>query len=215
MAILFRRTKELEGMIDQFLDHVVEGSLLFRQGVLYYLDDDLEALERCMHELGLLENAGDALRRDVETRMYSETLIPEARGDVLGLLETIDEVLNATHKTLDRFHIEKPVFPVSIHKKFKELIEVTASANDSMIAAVRAYFREPSRVRDHITRTRFYEHEADRLAESIKRVAFDGDELDLAQKMHVSVFTCAVEAISDEAEDVADRLAIAVIKRYD
>jgi len=92
MAILFRRTKELEGMIDQFLDHVVEGSLLFRQGVLYYLDDDLEALERCMHELGLLENAGDALRRDVETRMYSETLIPEARGDVLGLLETIDEV---------------------------------------------------------------------------------------------------------------------------
>ena len=38
-------------------------------------------------------------------------------------------------------------------------------------------------------------------------------DVDLCQKMHMRYFALHIENIADEAEDVCDRLSIAVIKR--
>jgi uncharacterized protein Yka (UPF0111/DUF47 family) len=58
----------------------------------------------------------------------------------------------------------------------------------------------------------FYEHEADRRGDLIKRTVFKMP-IDLSQKIHMRYFAYHIETISDEAEDVCDRLAIATIKR--
>ncbi len=213
MALLFKKTKLLEAQIDEYLDCVVRGALLFRQGVKYYLENSMDDFEERLNDLDSLESHGDQLRRQIETSLYEHTLIPESRGDVLGLLESTDAVLNTMNETLMQFSVEIPELIPELHQMYIELAEVSTAAVEAMVLAIRAYFRDLNAVRDHINKVQFYENESDKIARKIKRIVFRKD-LRLSHKIHMRYFAYHIENIADEAEDVTDRLAIATIKRY-
>ncbi len=213
MALLFKKTKLLEAQIDEYLDCVVRGALLFRQGVKYYLENSMDDFEERLNDLDGLESHGDQLRRQIETSLYEHTLIPESRGDVLGLLESTDAVLNTMNETLMQFSVEIPDLIPELHQMYIELAEVSTAAVEAMVLAIRAYFRDLNAVRDHINKVQFYENESDKIARKIKRIVFRKD-LRLSHKIHMRYFAYHIENIADEAEDVTDRLAIATIKRY-
>lgn len=213
MALLFKKTKLLEGQIEEYLDCVVRGALLFRQGVKYYLENRMDDFEARLNDLDNLESHGDQLRRQIETNLYEHTLIPESRGDVLGLLESTDAVLNTMDETLMQFSVEIPELIPELHQMYIELAEVSTAAVEAMVLAIRSYFRDLTAVRDHINKVQFYENESDKIARKIKRIVFRKD-LRLSHKIHMRYFAYHIENIADEAEDVTDRLAIATIKRY-
>lgn len=214
MAFVTSKTKKLELQIDEFLDKILQAGLVFKQGVRYYLRNEKELFNKKLEEVQQLENEADQLRRTIETKLYQHTLIPEQRGDVLGILESSDKVINITHETLSQFSVEIPEFIPEIHSLLIDLTDVSVSALESMVSAIRAYFVEMGVVRDFITKTIFFEKESDKLGEKIKRIIFNTPDLELARKIHQRYFTYHIENIADAAEDVCDRLAIAVIKRY-
>jgi hypothetical protein len=80
------------------------------------------------------------------------------------------------------------------------------------VLATRAFFRDTRAVKDHLHKVMFYEKEADRTAEKLRRKIFSTD-LDLSHKNHLRYITHHIGYLSDRAEDVADRLAISTIKR--
>lgn len=212
MDILFRRTRHLERQVDEYLDLVVQGGLVFKQGMRYYLEGRTGEFEERMAELDRIESRADGLRRDVENELYTHTLIPESRGDVLGVLESSDRVLNQTAFNLKEYSIERPAFPEPLRPILMELVEAVVAAQEAMVLAVRAYFRNPAAVRDHVTKTLFYETESDRAGERLRREIFAMD-VDLSHKIQMRHFALRVDSVADLAEDVCDRLAIAVIKR--
>ncbi len=212
MDILFRRTRELERQIDEYLDLVVQGGLIYHSAVEHYLQDRTEDFGDRLNEIETTETRADELRREIETRLYMETLLPESRGDVLGLLESIDKVLNRCEESLQDFSVEHPTFREDFREDYRELVVETISCMDSMVMATRAYFRDPKAVRDHIARARYHEQESDRIGEKIRRSLFSSD-LPLAEKLHHRDFAIRIDHIADAAEDVCDRLAIANIKR--
>jgi uncharacterized protein Yka (UPF0111/DUF47 family) len=94
----------------------------------------------------------------------------------------------------------------------KQLAEQAALSVESVVMAARAFLREPNAVRDHIHKVMLYEHEADQLSLSLKTRIFRSD-LALETKAHLRHFVDKIEQVSNEAEDVADWLAIYTIKR--
>jgi uncharacterized protein Yka (UPF0111/DUF47 family) len=69
-------------------------------------------------------------------------------------------------------------------------------------------------VNDYINKVYYFEHEADKLEEDIKRKAFSTKTIsDLSNKVQIRYFAEQVARISDEAENVCDRLSIYAIKR--
>ncbi len=214
MKILFRKTKELESQIEEYLDLIDRAALVFVQGLRYYFDKRTDEFDQRYKDLRTMESKGDNLRREIENKLYVHTLIPESRGDVLGLLESSDEVLNRLAKTLLNFSIENPDIPEEFRALYLDLAQASSSAVESMVKAVRTYFRELQSVRDYINKAQFYEKESDKIAEKIKRLVFETDR-DLSWKAHLRVFAHHIELIADDAEDVCDRLAIATAKRYE
>ena len=212
MTLLFRRTRALESQIDLLLDAISEGCLVFEQGIADYLRPDPELFEQRLRAIGEFERKADDLRREIETRLYRESLIPDHRGDVLGLLENIDNVIDEAKKTLAQFAVERPEIPSDLASDYLELSHAGVEAAQHLVSAVRAFFRDISLVPDHIHKVYFYEKEADRIADRLKRKIFARD-LDLARKIHLRYFCLHVETLSDRAEDVADRLSIYTIKR--
>lgn len=212
MPVLFKKIKNLEAQIDDYLDMVVEGGFLFKQGIKYFLDGQSEEFESRLENINKTESHADILRREIETKLYLETLIPESRGDVLGVLEACDKVLNMTAETLQQFSVEIPFILDEVKNYYIELTNNSVNAMEEMVAAIRSYFKNINQVRDHINKVQLYETESDKIAAKLKRIVFRTD-IELSQKMHMRYFALHIESIADEAEDVCDRLSIAAIKR--
>lgn len=212
MTMLFRQTRELEAAIDEFLDLVIQGGLLFRQGVKCFLDHRLDEFEERLRELRTTEQRADDLRRAIERQLYQHTLIPEARGDVLGLLESTDEVLNMITDTLLRFSVESPELMDDLNPLFQDLADNAIATVEDMVGGTRAYFRNLAAVRDHISRAQGHREETNRIAETYTRTVFRRD-LRLSHKNQLRYFVSHTERVAEDAEDVCDRLAIAAIKR--
>ncbi len=212
MVRLFQKTKMLETQVDEFLSIVSESGLLFKEAIRLYLDDRFDDFEDRRNSVNNLERRGDDLRREIETQLYSNTLIPESRGDVLGLLESLDNITNTAKQTLLEFSIERPAILPELKQDYSELADCGVQAVEALVMATRAFFRDTQAVKDHLHKVMFYEKEADRIAEKLRRKIFSAN-LDLGQKNHLRYITHHIGYLSDRAEDVADRLAISTIKR--
>ena len=209
-----KKTKKLEFQIDEFLDFIINGALIFKQAVKFYLNGEIDQFEERLKEIDKTESDADTLRRTIEEKLYVKTLIPENRGDVLGLLESTDKVMNLIAETLAQFSVEIPKISADVQNLFFELTEATISSVEYLVTALRSYFTNITLVRDNIQKVIFYEKESDKIADKIKRTVFQSSNLELAEKIHMRYFVYHIERIADEAEDVCDRLSIAVIKRY-
>ena len=212
MPSLFAKTKALESKIDEYLGHVGDAALLFREGIKDYLDGRLEEFESRRMQVTELEKRADRLRIEVERQLYTETLIPESRGDVLGILENTDEVVNTTKTTLMLLSVQKPSIPQELNADYLELADYGCRAAQELVAGIRAFFRSDQTVSDCVHRVAFWEKEADKVAERLKRRIFDGD-LELARKLHLGEFVVHVDTLTDDAESVSERLSISAIKR--
>jgi uncharacterized protein len=212
--MILQKTKKLERQIDEYLDIVNGGAFFFKQGVKYYLEDQVDQFQDRMKQLDEMEGRADALRRDIEGKLYIQTLIPEYRGDVLGLLESTDKVLNMMAETIAQFEDEIPEIIPELKQLYLDLTDASTGAVESMVLAIRLYFRNVDQVRDQINKVILFERESDKISAKIKRTIFRFEGLDLSKKIHMRYFAYHIESIADEAEDVCDRLSIATIKRY-
>ena len=59
---------------------------------------------------------------------------------------------------------------------------------------------------------KFFESESDHISERAKRELFDLD-IELSRKLHLKTFIVSIDSVSDVAEDIANRLSIATMKR--
>jgi predicted phosphate transport protein (TIGR00153 family) len=210
---LFRRTRALEIQIDEFLDKLSQSALLFRRAVQIYLAEGATAeFKDKLAQVNELESKADHLRRTIETQLYAETLIPDSRGDVLGLLENLDSVLNLCEGGLWAFDIETPDIPAEFHGDYESLTEQVINTVESLVLASRAFFRNIEAVPDHMHKVMFYEKEADKVSTKLKKAIFATD-LPLSHKAHLRNFVEHIDNLADKSEDVADRLAIYTINR--
>ena len=203
----------IEKQIDDFLDQVSESGLLFKSGVEAYLKDDLESFEKKIESISNTEHQGDALRRTLQEQLYRRTLIPESRGDVLALLESIDSLLDRFKGALWRFDIERPAIGDEFHEDFKELINSSVESVEALVRSSRAFFKEISAVADHMHKVSYWETESDKISTRLQRRIFRNKEMRLSHRMQLRDFVRHVDKIADRAEDVADSLNIFVIKR--
>ncbi|MBN2492697.1 MAG: DUF47 family protein [Planctomycetes bacterium] len=210
---IFRRTRAMAATIDEFLDMVGEAGLAFEKGVHHYLEHGLDAvIEEKLAQISHLEGRADALQRTIETVLHTEMLIPDARGDVLSLLDDLDSLLDSIKSAFLALTIEHPAIPREHHDAMRELVTVSTRAVASAVSASRAYFRDIRAVRDHIHKIAFFEREADHTAIRLNRQIFASD-LPLERKMHLRDCVRSIDELADEAEGVGDHLAIYAVKR--
>ncbi len=148
----------------------------------------------------------------MERTLYEETLIPDARSDVLRLLEHMDELIGMYQGNCYHFSIQKPDFPKDFHEDLINLSETVVNCVESLCLTVRSFFRNTKSVRDNAHKVTFYEKESDIQFSSLARKIFNSD-LPLDQKMHLRYFVEKIDRICDQAEDIADEIQIYAIKR--
>ena len=94
------------GEIDDFLTVLSESAMTFKEAVTTYLDQGAsERFNERLSQVSDSESRADQLRRTIQRDMYAETLMPDARGDILSLLESLDEIINRLEEKIGRAHV--------------------------------------------------------------------------------------------------------------
>lgn len=210
---LFSKTKSLESKIDLFHDKIIDAAMTFKKAIRVYLTEQRnDEYKKLSKQIKQIEHDADGIRRDIESRLYEQNLIPDLRADVLNLVENLDKVINKFDEVCYRFYIERPEFPSEYHLRMLELCDQVTDCCENMAIASRAFFRDISTVRDYSQKVYFMEHETDLTSGHMKEAIFDS-ELPLANKLQLSNLVTEVADIADIAEDCIDELLIFTIKR--
>jgi predicted phosphate transport protein (TIGR00153 family) len=215
MSLFFQKARAIEDDIDKFLDNISTAAMTFEQGIKEYYGGKTEPFEAHCADIRRLEQDCDSLRRNIKHTLYRELLIPDARGDVLGLIETLDNVIDRTEKVMLHFLIEKPIIWDGFTEDFLDLAETSVKCIQELVSASRAFFRDISHVADHLTKVHYWEQEADTIERRIKKKAFGDDSPieEFSLKVHMRYFAERISLLADEAESVAERLEVYTIKR--
>jgi len=210
----FKHAKKSIDLIEEFLSLIDKGSVIFKEGVRNYLISNRPNFEDNLNTLANLSSEADIKKREIENILYTQSLMPQLRSDILSLLEELNNIIDLAKSNLFEFDVEIPFIPGELNQDLIKLTELSALSIDSLIPAARVYFRNPESVKEHLHRVYLYEKEADKLALSIKRKVFqDMPALKLSEKFHLRYFTLHIEILSDKAQDAADLLSVMAIKR--
>lgn len=213
MTLFTRNSKRTIVKIDEFIDTIDLGILVFREGIKYYIKDDIETFSMHLNKVDQLEAQADRLQREIENEMITYSILPQHREDVVRLIEEMDEIIDGLKSSMYEFDIEIPNIPPSLSESMITLSHASANAAEELLPAVRAYFRAPHTVREKLLKVYYYESETDKIAFRIKRRIFhEMNDLDLAHKAHLRYIIHHIEKISDLAQTGADMLSAMSVK---
>ena len=204
--------KELINSINLFLDNILKVNSLFENLIKEFFLKNYKEVEDLTAKISDLESACEKLRRTTERKIYQETLIPEQRGDVLGMLENLDKIPGQLQGNAHRINTEKPDIHEELHDDFNNLVQNNSTCVKLLISGSKQFFIDPKKTIEDCLLVSKHESTGDKISTKLKNAIFDNNNLDLSQKMHLRYFVEIVDEVANLAEDVADRLIISSVK---
>ncbi len=213
MGLFWKKQEKIEEMMDQYFERCDKCFEMFEKAYGVYVEmGQGEAFEAAVVAASKAESSADDLRRDIEYTLYGKALLPESRGDILGLLETFDTLPNRAETVLYSLRCQRIKIPDELQADFQKLIDVNLQAYYLVRKAVDNLMNNP-RVTLHSTKdVDAKESESDNLERDIICTVFNS-EMDMGTKILFKDLALLIGDISDRAEKVADRIGIVAIKR--
>lgn len=209
-----KKVNKLIEDIDRYFDLMDQSVLIFKEGVRNYLYSHTDAFNENLMKMSAIDSEASVLRREIENALYTQTALVRSRGDIMRLFEKTRNITDILNDSLFQFEIETPFIPSELNPEFMKLTEFSALAVEAVIPAAKAYFKAPESVPDKISRAYFYEKEAVKYSQTIKRTVFHNmPSLKLSEKFHLRYFALHIENLAKGAENVADQLAVMAIRR--
>ena len=214
LKMFFKKQQQIESLIYSYLDNLKMTEKRFTEALNTYLKEDVcgdfDFLTEQTHKF---ESKADDIREEIKALMYGKALIPESRGDIMGLLESIDEIPRILEVLLYMIETQKLVTPGFIVSDIKELIGVSLESCDLLFKQVEALFKKSEELKALVSRIDHNESHCDHIERRIITKIFDSD-IDPFQKLQLKEMIIYMGEISDQADRVSKRVNIISMKRH-
>ena len=212
MKLFFRKEESIIKMIDRYFIQVDRCKDEFRNAMDTLIKEKysrlhLELAAKVRNE----ESLADDFRREIEFELYKRALIPESRGDVLGLLETIDKIPGHFELICDQICLQQINIPKKCADDFLLLTDTNIEAYNILRGAAMGFFFKKDPM-EEVKRIDKKESESDALERRLIEKIFKQD-YDKADKILLKETVMSIGNISDSAQTASDRLTLAIVKR--
>jgi len=198
---------------EKYLEKIHETIEMFRKTIEKYFETGVSReFKEMIESTHFSESMADDIRREIELEMYQKSLIPESRGDILGLIEATDSILNKAQSVLYQIETEFLDIPGELKDDFLELINNNIAAFEAAIEGFRILFRSLKDIREKVKEVDKRESSSDRMERDLIRKVFSSN-YDIGQKILIKDLIIEIGNISDMSEEVTDRLNIVAAKR--
>lgn len=213
MEFFWTRNKRIQASFADYLEQAELCLHNFEAGMTeWLLHSQTQRYVDLTFQTSREESKCDDIRRAIEREIYEKSLIPDSRGDVLGLLESLDKIPNRMESVMREIHVMRLTPPAVINQQLAHLLTRSCATVETLFEASRTIFGDMSNVRELVQKIDSLESECDFIQHSAVAALFASD-LQLAEKMLYREIVRRVGSIPDLAESVGDRLTITSAKR--
>ena len=208
----FKKTGQLEAKFKTFLLNIAQTGEIFEKATSIYLKKQTcVEFKELKNKIQRLESENDQLRREIESELYRQMILPGMRSDILDLMEACDHVINQYERVVILWSIECMKVPANLFNDVMHLVQTTRVCVTALTTGVQAFWEGHMSVEQEVQECYFKEHVVDELAFVLKEHIFK-KKLPLARQLQLKEFVTTLEKISDLAEDAADKLKIISVK---
>ena len=210
---LFKKEQKVQELIFKYLDNLKMTQEHFEKAMDCYFEFGLgENCDFLITQTHKFESRADDIRHEIIEMMYTKVLIPESRGDILRLLESIDLIPDHFEALLFMIQSQKLEVPDFIIQDLRELMRVSLECCDLVNKQVEALFKKTDDIKALVFTIDSHESRCDHIEREIVRRIFDS-ALDPFQKMQLKELIVRMGQISDQADSVSRGIYIISIKR--
>lgn len=211
--MIWRKSKTIQEQIEKYMEMVDQCLEVYLKAMrVYALEGRTVEFETLVDECHRKESKADDLRREIELDLYGKALLPESRGDILGLLETFDKVPNAAETALFMISSERLDLPQEFAADFLRLVETNVEAYGLSRKTYDALMNNPKMTLYVVKEVEDAESKSDKQERGLVGRVFDSD-YSFGRKIQLKELAYSIGRIADRCENVADRMAIMAIKR--
>ncbi len=211
--LFWKKEKKVQDALEDYLLETESCIKSFGEAFEVYFTQGLgKTFEQLLEKTHSHERNADDIRRKIEADMYDKALIPESRGDILGMLEAIDLVPNQCESVLYQLWTQNMDVPNNFTEQFKQLIKINIDSHGVLCQTMRDLFGKVKKVNVGANRVSEKESQSDIIERMLIKEIFNSD-IDKADKILLKELVLEIGSISDRAENAADRLRNIAVKR--
>ncbi len=213
LKFLFKKEQQVESLIYDYLETLKQTQENFLKAFRACLEDPCgENLDFLIAQTHKFESKADDIREEIKLLMYGKALIPDSRGDIMGLLESIDQIPRLFERVLYMIQTQKLFVPPELEPDISELVRISLECCDLVIEQVIALLKKREGIRSQMNIIDTNESHCDHIERRIIVKVFDSD-IDPFLKLQVKELVVEIGNISDQADRVSRRINIISMKR--
>jgi hypothetical protein len=213
---MFRKLIKLMKDVREYMSEAETTLLKFNDLVKYLLKNGMdEHLEVQVEEISEKEQNCDDLRRSLEYEMFSRSLLPETREDLMEIIEKMDEIPNHCKLVADMIVDQHTEILDSLKDNLLELIKINMETFKMVVEAVDDCFGKMLKTTELSAKIDESENKAKEIERKMIRSIFTDKSLEthpggqLVQKEVVK----SIAQISGKCKHLSERITITAIKR--
>ncbi len=214
MPMFWKKSEDIHSKLVFYFDECDKFFGYFEKAMHHWFENGCgPSFEALVEEAHQAEARADDLRRDIELTLYGKSLLPESRGDLLGLLENYDALATAGEKILFDILCKNMPPPHEHRDDMLKLIDQNLKTYFLLRKTVDALINNPRITLHAVKEVDDAESHSDRLERQLICKIYSSPNHDGAQKIELKTLVTAIGNISDLAEHTSDRIGIIAIKR--
>ncbi len=209
----FKKNKELLKKLDEFLNVANSTFEIFCEGLEYLIENSIDDhFELLVKKISKEESHADDIRRQIEQRMYQQSILPETRGNLLTIIEQLDKIPNRSETILNMFSIQRTELSDLIKNDMVELLSIIKETFPKTIEATKDCFGKIERISELNKIVDDNESLGDTLERKMLKNIFASD-MDTGDKILQREMILLIGGICDLCESAMDTIVITSIKR--
>jgi predicted phosphate transport protein (TIGR00153 family) len=214
--IFTAKQRRIQGMMQHYMNMWMDCIRTYRDAwEIYLVEGACDNFAYKVDATHKKESEADDARRELEHELYSKALLPESRGDILRVVESVDKLAGLAENVLYEIHLQEMKIPKELIPNFNKMVDLSCCSCDQVNNAVLAVFvhhKHADDLRECFRKIDEIESESDHVERRLVRAIF---KLDMrpGNKVIYKDLVRELAKITDDAERVADRLNIVNVKR--
>ena len=210
---LFKKEHRVETLIFEYMDTLKLIQESFLDAINACLEDnECEDFEFLITQTHKHESRADDIRDEINNLMYSKALIPDSRGDIMQLIESIDMIPHFFERILFIMQTQNLTIPEFLVLDVKDLIRISLESCDLLSKQMALHLKQKLGIRSLLSTIDTNESHCDHIERRIITKIFDSD-LDPFVKLQLKELIVTMGEISDQADRVSKRINIISMKR--
>lgn len=211
---IFKKEHKVHVLLMKYLEDIKMAQENFRLA----LDTCLTVDKACgdfsflSDETHRFESQADDVREEIKTLMYDKVLLPESRGDIMTLLDSIDHIPRYMEIVLNIIKTQMLVIPGFLVVDIQELATASLEACELMRQQVEDLFKRDGRIKELLKVIDLKESQCDKIERRIITTIFESD-LDGFEKLQLKELVIFLGDISDQVDVISKQINIMSLKR--